>query len=104
MVQWVETIRLEDVLPGAGRTIDVAGKSIALFNIDGVIYAIDDTCPHMGQSLGSGEVDGKMVRCRGHGMRFDVTNGFEGGKPGYGVATHAVKEIDGVVFVAIASS
>lgn len=101
MTRWVETIRYEEIPPGTGRTVDVAGRSIALFNIEGVIYAIDDTCPHMGSSLGAGVVSGKMVRCRGHGMKFDVTNGFEGGKPGFGVATHAVKEVDGVVFVAI---
>jgi nitrite reductase/ring-hydroxylating ferredoxin subunit len=101
MTQWIEAIRLEDLPPGNGRTVDVAGRSIALFNIEGVIYAIDDTCPHMGSSLGASVVSGKMVRCRGHGMQFDVTNGFESGKPGYGVATHAIKEVDGVVFVAI---
>jgi nitrite reductase/ring-hydroxylating ferredoxin subunit len=55
----------------------------------------------MGQSLGSGVLSGKMIRCRGHGLKFDVTNGFEGGQPGFGVTTHAVKEVDGVVFVAI---
>jgi 3-phenylpropionate/trans-cinnamate dioxygenase ferredoxin subunit len=104
MTHWVETIRLEDIPLGHGRTVDVAGRSIALFNIDGVIHAIDDTCPHMGSSLGAGVISGRMVTCRGHGMKFDVTSGFEGGKPGYGVATHAVKEVDGVVFVAVADS
>src|SRR5262245_9958687 len=101
MAHWVETIRLEAIQSGGGRTVDVEGRSIALFNIEGVIYAIDDTCPHMGQSLGSGVVSGKMVRCRGHGMQFDLTTGFEGGKPGFGVATHEVKEVDGIVLVAI---
>jgi nitrite reductase/ring-hydroxylating ferredoxin subunit len=64
MTHWVEAIRLEDIPRGSGRTVEVAGRSIALFNIEGTIYAIDDICPHMGQSLGVGVgvVEGKMVR------------------------------------------
>lgn len=104
MTHWVQTIRREEIPRGSGRTVDAGARSIALFNVDGVIYAIDDTCPHMGQSLGAGVVSRNMVRCRGHGLNFDVTNGFEGGKPGFGVATYEVKEVDGVVFVAIPDS
>jgi nitrite reductase/ring-hydroxylating ferredoxin subunit len=48
---------------------------IAVFNVDGQLHAIDDSCPHAGASLFSGRLDGHFVRCRAHGMRVDLTSG-----------------------------
>jgi nitrite reductase/ring-hydroxylating ferredoxin subunit len=54
---------------------EVGGKSIALFNVDGVFYAIDNTCTHRGGPLSEGVLDGKEVTCPWHGAVFDVTTG-----------------------------
>ena len=48
---------------------------IALANVAGTIFAIDDTCTHKGCSLGDGKLDGSTVQCACHGSRFDVTSG-----------------------------
>lgn len=45
------------VAPGTGRAFDVEGYSIAVFNLDGTLYAIDDSCPHQGSSLAMGTLD-----------------------------------------------
>ena len=49
----------------AGQTISLGEKRIALFNVDGAFYAVDDTCLHRGGSLGEGELEGCIVTCRG---------------------------------------
>ena len=55
--------------------VQAGGKTIALFNIDGTFYAVDNACTHRGGPLGEGRVDGTIVTCPWHGNRFDVTTG-----------------------------
>ena len=86
MADFVEAVPLDQVPPGRGAVCTVAGKSVALFNVEGTIHAIDDTCPHAGGSLGTSEINGTIVTCRAHGMRFDVTTGCFAGSSGFGVA------------------
>ena len=64
-----------EVPPGQGRTIRVDGKQIALFNVSGEFYAIDDGCPHMRASLSCGVVKDKTVLCGWHGWQFDLESG-----------------------------
>jgi 3-phenylpropionate/trans-cinnamate dioxygenase ferredoxin subunit len=70
-------------------------------SVDGTTYAIDDSCAHAGSSLGAGNLEAKMVTCRGHGLKYDVTNGYVGGVPGFGVASYPAKVVDGNIMVAI---
>jgi len=58
-----------------GKTFTVGGQQIAMFNVDGEVFAIDDECPHVGASLGTGKLEGKLVTCPAHDWQFDVTNG-----------------------------
>ncbi|MGA7275187.1 MAG: Rieske 2Fe-2S domain-containing protein [Candidatus Udaeobacter sp.] len=66
MADFVEVARLDQVPIGSGSSFTVNGKEIALFNVDGTIYAMDDSCLHQGQSLGTSKLQGKVVTCRGH--------------------------------------
>jgi nitrite reductase/ring-hydroxylating ferredoxin subunit len=101
MADFLEVASIEQIAPGTSLVVSAAGKDVALFNVDGQIYAIDDACVHQGASLGAGKIDGKIVTCRAHGLKFDVTTGFVGGSPGYGVASHAVQVVDGKIAVAV---
>ncbi len=65
----------KDIPQGAGLAVYLEGRSVALFNVGGTFYAIDDTCTHAGGSLSEGELDGTVVTCPLHGARFDVTSG-----------------------------
>jgi len=60
---------------GTGASFVVGDRMIALFNVRGQYFAIDDVCPHMGASLGAGELDGETVTCPWHAWRFRVTDG-----------------------------
>jgi nitrite reductase/ring-hydroxylating ferredoxin subunit len=101
MAEFIEACRLEDVPLGKGRTVTIAGKELALFNVDGAIYAMDDSCLHHGMSLGNSKLDGKIVTCNAHGWKYDVTTGNTMHVPDYGVASYPVKVVDGKILVAI---
>jgi nitrite reductase/ring-hydroxylating ferredoxin subunit len=51
MADFVEVAELDQVPVGRGWPVTVDGKDLALFNVEGMIYAIDDTCLHQGLSL-----------------------------------------------------
>jgi nitrite reductase/ring-hydroxylating ferredoxin subunit len=101
MTDFVEAARLNEVPPGTGAAVMIAGISIALFNVDGTVWAINDTCPHAGSSLVAGTLEGKVVTCASHGWQYDVTTGQLIAAPGLKTTTYPVKVVDGAIFVAI---
>ena len=72
---FVKVARVEEVLPGQGKTIEAGGVQIALFNVDGAFFAIDNTCTHAGGPLGEGTLEKNQVECPWHGAHFDVKSG-----------------------------
>jgi nitrite reductase/ring-hydroxylating ferredoxin subunit len=67
--------QMGDVPAGEGRVIDVDGRALALFNVDGTHYAVDNGCPHRGGPPRDSDLDGTFVACPWHGWRWDVKNG-----------------------------
>jgi 3-phenylpropionate/trans-cinnamate dioxygenase ferredoxin subunit len=72
---FVTIARSGDVAPGTISVFDVDGTRIALCNVNGRFYAIDDVCTHDGGPLDQGVLEGNLVECPRHGARFDVTDG-----------------------------
>ena len=101
MANYFEVASVEQLPPGTSTVVRIEGKDIALFNVDGTFYAMDDSCLHQGLSLGTSKVEGKIVTCRGHGWKYDVTTGSTLVSPGFGVAAYPVKVVDGKIMVAI---
>jgi 3-phenylpropionate/trans-cinnamate dioxygenase ferredoxin subunit len=66
---------VQEVPAGTARQVTLGGRTVALFNVGGTFYAIDDTCPHRGAPLSEGDVEGQEVTCPWHGARFDLTSG-----------------------------
>jgi nitrite reductase (NADH) small subunit len=77
--------------PGSGIVAEVQGKALAVFNIDGTFYAIDNTCVHRGGPLGEGDVEGSIVTCPWHGWQYDVTTGTCVANPAATVERYEVK-------------
>ncbi len=76
MVEWVEVARETDIPDNEGRAFTVKGLKIAIFRVDGDLYAIDDTCPHAKTAqLSMGFLDGAVVECPLHQSCFDVRTG-----------------------------
>jgi nitrite reductase (NADH) small subunit len=75
MAEFIRVTGTGDVKPGHGIVAEVNGKTLAVFNVEGVFHAIDNTCVHRGGPLGEGDVDGSVVTCPWHGWQFNVTTG-----------------------------
>lgn len=101
MANYIEVGNLEQLPAGRGTTVSIEGKDIALFNVGGTVYAMDDACLHQGVSLGISKLEGNIVTCRGHGWKYDVTSGSTYPVPGVGVAAYPVKVADGKIMVAL---
>jgi nitrite reductase/ring-hydroxylating ferredoxin subunit len=93
--------RSSDVPAGEGRVVEAGGRSLALFNVDGAYYAIDNSCAHRGGPLGEGELDGTVVTCPWHGWRWDVKSGANANNPAVTMACFLVSVEAGDVFVEI---
>lgn len=81
MAEFVKVAKIAEIEPGEARLVEVNGKQIALFNVDGQFFAIDNTCSHKGGPLTEGEVSGHVVTCPWHSGRFDVRTGEVVGPP-----------------------
>ena len=71
----MRTAKTNEITPGTIREFHVEGKAIAVANVDGKFYAINNTCLHRGGPLGQGSMSGKVVTCPWHGWQYDVTTG-----------------------------
>ena len=101
MADFVTVAHLDQLPPGRGMVVTVRGLAVALFNVEGTVYAMEDACRHAGASLGTGELRGMIVRCPAHGWRYDVCTGQTLNEPGYGVACFPVQVVDGTILVAL---
>ncbi len=72
MKGYKKVLQASDLPPGSGTTVKVGPTAVALFNVEGSFYAIDDTCVHAGGPLGAGALDGEVVTCPWHGWQFNV--------------------------------
>jgi nitrite reductase/ring-hydroxylating ferredoxin subunit len=75
MAQFVKVASTDEIAPGSAKQAEVNGKTIALFNLDGSYYAIDNTCTHRGGPLAEGFVEGEEVTCPWHGAQFNIKTG-----------------------------
>lgn len=76
MSSFITVARVGSIPEGQGATFPLGDSLVAVFNRDGTYHAINDLCPHMGASLGAGELDKEgVVTCPWHAWRFDVCDG-----------------------------
>ena len=78
---FVKVADLKDVPEGTPKAVKVEGRSIALFQHQGSVYATDNQCPHMGYPLTRGRVRNGVLTCDWHGWSYDMKGGgcFTGG-------------------------
>jgi nitrite reductase/ring-hydroxylating ferredoxin subunit len=91
MIKVVDVATLSDLPPGACLSVEASGVLIALFNVEGRIFATANTCPHAGGPLGEGLLHGEVVECPWHGWRFNVRTGVRPENPDFTVPTYEVQ-------------
>ena len=100
MLGWVRVCGSAELLPGEFRVVYDGDTAIAVFNIDGELYAIEDVCTHDGGELAGGPVEGYEVECLRHGARFDLRTGAALSAPAYEPTAKFPLKVDaGSVFV-----
>lgn len=103
MDEYTFAIHEKDLTNGMMKTVQVGNNKIAFANVDGEIFAIDDSCSHKECSLGTeGALDGNVVICGCHGAKFDMSSGEALSLPAViNVRSYAVKIKNGDVLVKV---
>src|SRR3984893_4157765 len=95
MNSWHTVATANEIPPDRVAVFHVGDHEVAVCNVDGQFYAIDDLCTHDGGSLDQGELDDSEIECPRHGARFDVRTGAAVQLPAFEpVGTHEVR-VDG---------
>jgi nitrite reductase/ring-hydroxylating ferredoxin subunit len=91
---WTKVATAGELPAGKSKQAKVRGRTLAVFNVGGTFYAVDDTCPHRGAPLWEGELVGNQVVCPWHAARFDLTTGANLCPPARsGVASYKVQVV-----------
>lgn len=98
--------KIEDLPPGTCQSIELQDHGIALFNLEGDIYALDNTCPHAGGPLGEGVVKGDLVECPWHEWKFHIKTGVcqKNPTPSLNVSCYEVQVLEGIIHIALPAS
>jgi nitrite reductase/ring-hydroxylating ferredoxin subunit len=88
-----------ELADGQAMVVDVAGRTIALFNVGGTFYAMDNACAHRGGPLGEGDLEGRLVICPWHAWRWDVTTGRNANNPAVTMTCYPVRVEPGGIFL-----
>jgi 3-phenylpropionate/trans-cinnamate dioxygenase ferredoxin subunit len=100
MAEWVDVIAESALAIGENIVVDVDGVDVAVFNLDGDFYAIEDACTHDGGEIASGIVEGCEIVCPRHGARFCIKTGKVESPPAYeDVASFLVRVNNGRIEV-----
>jgi 3-phenylpropionate/trans-cinnamate dioxygenase ferredoxin subunit len=104
MARFVEVANVEEVPPGTASVARVGGIEVAVVNVQGTFFAIDNECTHRGGFLGEGEINTDWcdwaIECPLHGSVFDVRTGEVLNPPApTAVRTYPVEVQAGVVKV-----
>ncbi len=80
----------KDIKENKPLIINHEEEEIALFNIDGQIYAIENKCPHAEGPVAEGDLESSCITCPWHGWQFDIKTGQCLTNPGEEVKTYPI--------------
>jgi naphthalene 1,2-dioxygenase ferredoxin component len=97
---WVRAAARSDLAEGEVIGVEVAGRSIALYDADGNLFATDNICTHAYACLSDGWLDGEVIECPLHAARFDIRSGKVLDPPATeDLKTYPVRILDGEIQV-----
>lgn len=103
MGQFIEVCKLDELPEGSRKVVEIDDRLVALFHVEGQVYAIDDVCTHDGGPLAEGELSDHEIACPRHGARFSLIDGSALSMPAtQPTAAHGVKVDNGTVYVRLA--
>ncbi|MGY6274185.1 non-heme iron oxygenase ferredoxin subunit [Methylomonas sp. MgM2] len=100
MTDWIDVMADSALAEGEHVVVDVDGYDVAIFKIDGELFAVEDVCTHDGAEIASGVLEGDEIVCPRHGARFCVKTGEVKCPPAYeDLATFPTRVVDGRIQV-----
>lgn len=72
---WIDVAAVDELEPGSYRVVEVDDAPVAVFNVSGEFYALEDACSHDGGQLTGGKFEGCEIECPRHAARFDIRTG-----------------------------
>ena len=114
--------KIDELPPGSSRVVQLRNMQIGIFNLDGVVYALPNLCPHQFGPLCQGKVggtmasgpetawtyqwvrEGEIISCPWHGIEFDLTTGKSLASSRLRVRQYPVSIVDGEIIVTIGSA
>jgi naphthalene 1,2-dioxygenase system ferredoxin subunit len=100
--KWLDVAALDEVRQDDVIAVEAQGREIALYGVDGEVYATDNLCTHWEARLCEGFLDGYEIECPLHQGKFDIRNGKAMCAPATDdIRCYPVKIENGKVFVAI---
>ncbi len=100
MTEFVIVASVDELAPGGEPlVVDINRRWVAVYNVDGTYYAIEDRCTHDDGPLAEGELTGCVVKCPRHGARFDIMTGevLSGPAGTVDVPTYEVRVMNGQI-------
>jgi nitrite reductase/ring-hydroxylating ferredoxin subunit len=102
MPERLDLCSTSDVAPGAALKVEIGDLILAVFNVDGAFYVIDDTCTHGPGSLSEGYIEDDVVECNFHNGQFNIRTGEVVSPPCMiPIKTYAVAVVDGKVTIEV---
>ncbi len=91
MAKFIKVSQVGDLPEGQAATLDANGQQIALFHVGERYYALEAGCPHEGEPLAEGTIEGLRVLCPWHGYGFHLKTGECESDPDLHALTYPVK-------------
>ena len=101
MSDFIKVAKKSEIPSDTGYLVLVDDLEIALYKVEGKVFAMHARCPHQGGPMHEGGLAGKMATCPWHGWEFDVTNGKCGFNPSIKLPTFEVKEDGEEIFIKV---
>jgi len=98
---FLRVAKKDEVPAGTIREFAIEGKAVAVANVDGNLFAINNVCLHRGGPLGEGELARQIVTCPWHGWKYDVTTGRLSNNPAVGVERFPIEVRGDDIFIDI---
>ena len=90
---------INQIPPGRSKLVMVNDKPVALFNINGKIFAWDNRCPHRGASLSDGNISDSVFQCKYHLWQFDVKKACSIVNPSIKINVYEIEIKNGDIFI-----
>ena len=98
MSDWIDVKRADALVPNEPEIVEIDDTNVAVFNVGGAFFAIQDVCTHDGEELTGGPIEGDEIICPRHGARFCIRTGAALSPPAYEpVHCFPVRVLDGIV-------